>query len=389
MAAVQDVQKSKESSIVINVNRVNNTTSREEKEHGSMHYIVSCPMKEIFKINIDANLRDYYGSEDSVKNNTAIHREIRDSFEDNPTRFIQRHTGFTVVCSEIEVPATKELGINPITLTNSSLINGAQSQGLLKEISEEYGGQLDNTNIRIEIIVEKNLDEVREIAIARNTSNNVSVLSRMGHKGDFNDLQRNMWDVLGKGNGDIQTSETMPGVSTQTLLQVIKAMTPEELELNYKGLKKSAVTAYSSKMGVLTEFRKMIEDPKQYEDMLNYFHTFSGYAWKEYQSWLTDKDWIPFQKKVEKIGKYNDEKGEILMQWAIICPTLYGLKNFLVQKSGKWMIDPPSNFNRKDYMSFIFDLFKKEAQGVLQDFAKDRATYSDVDKYTYKVLKSQ
>ena len=248
MAAVQDAKDPKNTIFTINAVRVNNTTSPEEKRHGSMHYTVCCPVKEIYHLGLEDNVRDYYGSPEVKKNLTSIHKEIKSSFEKSRTRFIQRHAGFTIVCNSIVVPETKEFGINTIKMTGASLINGAQSQGIIREISEEYGGELDDTNIRVEIIVESNQDEVKEIAIARNTSNNVSVLSRMGTRGCFDVLAENMIDMLGEEDGKIQISETDDAIDTRTLLQAIKVMTPETLEEDqrYKKLKKSAVSSYSS-----------------------------------------------------------------------------------------------------------------------------------------------
>lgn len=378
---------------IINATRINNTTSPEEKRHDSMHYTVTCAFKEILQFGLDDNLRDDYGSIDSIKNPTAVHREIKASFEENPSRFIQRNSGFTIGCRSIDVPQTKELGLNKITLTGASIINGAQTQGILKVISKEYGKELDHTNVRLEIIVEKNPEELKEIAIARNTSTNVSVLSRMGADGKFNILQQNMIDVLGEEEGKIQIKETDIAIPTQTLLQVIKAMTPRSIEDEYSKstLKPSAVTAYSSKAGVTSEFRKMTDDLEKYGEVLNYFHTFSGYAWNEFESWTNDKLWLPFIEKNPEIGKYNKERNEISMQWGIICPTLYGLKNFLVESSGNWTIRIPDSFDRKAYMKEIVDMFKDsdKGKGNLQTFAKDRGTYSDLLFYTMMKLQNK
>ena len=384
---VQEV--SADNTIKLVVSRLNDTTSPEERVNDSLHYTVTCAMREVLGFNIDSNLRDFYGSEGSSKNKTSIHKEIKASFEDNPSRFIQKNSGFTVVCSEIEIPQSDEFGMKSIILTNPSLINGAQTQGMLKIISAEYGGQLDNTNVRIEILVEKNPDVVRDIAIARNTSTNVSVLSRMGANDNFKVLQKNMLDILGVPAGKIQISETDGDIPTQTLLQVIKSFTPTSVEDNYlksKDIKPSAVTAYSSKSGVLTEFKKMMENKDKYDDILNYFHTFSGYAWKEFESWTTDKAWLKFLKKHPNIGKYDKSTDEVMMQWGIICPTLYGLKNFLVEDSGKWKIKYPENFNKVEYMNHIINIFKDSSKGKsdLQTFAKDRGTYFELLNYTLK-----
>jgi hypothetical protein len=382
---LQDEQANKTKKIM--VSRVNETTSPEEKRNNAMHYTITCAMKEVLGFNLDNNLRDFYGSEDSSKNKTTVHKEIKASFEENPSRFIQRNSGFTVVCNGIAVPQKNEFGVKHITLTNPSLINGAQTQGMLKEISKEYGGELDNTNVRVEIIVEKNLEEVKDIAIARNTSTNVSVLSRMGANDNFKILQKNMLEVLGVPAGKIQIKETDDAIPTQTLLQVIKAMTPETLENSHKGLlKPSAVISYSSKAGVLTEFRKMMENKKKYEDVLNYFHTFSGLAWKEFESWTSDNEWVKYIKKYPKIGKYNEETNEVLMQWGLICPAIYGLKSFLVEDTGKWTIKYPKHFNRKTYIELVINMFKDSDKGKmdLQTFAKDRGTYLELLNYTLK-----
>ena len=377
--------------VFINATRINNTTSPEEKNHGSMHYTVTCPMKEILqpKLGLDNNLRDDYGSEDSIKNPTAVHREIRASFEEIPSRFIQRNSGFTIVCSAIEVPQTKEFGINKITLTDASIINGAQTKGILKKIQDDYENQFDNVNVRVEILVEKNAQEVKEIAIARNTSTNVSVLSRMGADGKFKILQKYMYEKFGDPDGKIQISETDIAIPTQTLLQVIKVHTPSyfEEELYPKTvLKRSAVAAYSSKAGITSEFRKLTDEPKKYEDILNYFHTFSGHAWEQYLSWRGDKSWLKHIEKNPSIGKYDKETDEVIMQWGIICPTLFGLKHFLVESTGKWTIKYPKDFDRQAYMKFIVDLFKDTdiGNGDLQTFGKNRFVYSELEKFNMK-----
>ena len=111
---------------------VKNTTSPEEKKNGSMHYTIVCSLKEILNFNVFENLRVAYTSDESIKRITPKHKEIYQSFEDAPNRFIQRHSGFTVICNDIKVSSPQEYGINTVTLDNASLINGAQTQDLLK-----------------------------------------------------------------------------------------------------------------------------------------------------------------------------------------------------------------------------------------------------------------
>ena len=82
---------------------VKNTTSPDEKSNGSMNYTLITTVSEILEMNIIKNLRIGYGNEESSKKPKPIHKEIEDSFIDEPTRFIQRHTGFAVLCDAIKL----------------------------------------------------------------------------------------------------------------------------------------------------------------------------------------------------------------------------------------------------------------------------------------------
>ena len=68
------------------------------------------------------------------------------------------------------------------------------------------------------------------------------------------------------------------------------------------------------------------------------------------------------------------------MQWGIICPTLYGLKSFLVESTGKWTIKYPENFDKKAYIQEIIEMFKDSEIGAnLQTFGKSRSVYERLD----------
>ena len=369
---------------------VKNTTSPEEKKNGSMHYTIVCSLKEILNLNVFENLRIAYTSDESIKRITPKHKEIYQSFEDAPDRFIQRHSGFTVICNEIKVSSPQEYGINTVTLDKASLINGAQTQDLLKNLLEDYEGveAYENVNIRVEVLVEKAQDERIEIAIARNTSTNVSNLSIMGKKRYFDPLEIGVTNILGNDHR-LQKSETDDGIPTQTLLQTLRTMTPKEIRDEYKSLKDSPVKSYSGKAMVLNEYKDMVDAEangrvknSHFESsVLNYYRSFAGYAWIEYGKWSSDKDWIPLWKKSDnykKIGKYNQKDDSFDLTWAILCPLLYGLQHFLYEeKSGSWKIKYSDSFDKKAYMNYVLDRFK-DSGFEPQTFAKDRAYYQDL-----------
>lgn len=369
---------------------VKNTTSPEEKKLNSMHYTIVCSIKEILNLNVFENLRVAYTSDESIKRITPKHKEIYESFREAPNRFIQRHSGFTVICNDINVSSPQEYGINTVTLENASLINGAQSQDLLKKLLAEYEGveEYENVNVRVEVIVEKALDERIEIAIARNTSTNVSNLSIMGKKRYFDPIEVGLKKILGKDHG-LQKSETDDAIPTQTLLQTLRTMTPREIRDEYKSLKDSPVKSYSGKAMVLNEYKDMVDHEMKSQEansrfessVLNYYRSFAGYAWLEYEKWSTDKDWIPYWKKndrYQKIGKYNEKDGTFELTWAILCPLLFGLQHYLYEeKAGTWNIKYSDKFDKKKYMDYVLDRFK-DSGFEPQTFAKDRAIYSDL-----------
>ena len=373
---------------------VKNTTSPEEKNNGAMHYTIVCSINEILKLNVFENLRVAYSSDETKKRITPRHKEIYSSFEDAPDRFIQRHSGFTVICNEIKVSSPQEYGINIVTLENASLINGAQTQDLLRLILEDYSGipdkqkELKNINIRVEVIVESKLDERIEVAIARNNTTNVTNLSIMGKKRYFDPLEINLKKVIDK-NIEIQKNETDDGIPTQTLLQVLRTMTPRNIRDEYKSLKDSPVKSYSGKAMVLNEYKDMVDAEEKSKkqntafesSILEYYRSFSGGAWLEYEKWSTDKDWISLWKKSDnykKIGKYNEKENTFELTWAILCPLLYGLQHYLYEESrGVWSIKYSDKFNKKKYMNYVLDRFKMTGFEP-QTFAKDRAIYSDL-----------
>ena len=383
----QTTKKTEIKSVVIK-----NTTSPEEKRHGSMNWIIVCNVKEILKFDLSKNLRISYGdavSEEGkrIKSRNAIHKSIYRSFEENPQRFIQRSSGFTVVCDELKQTNKEEYGINTITLTNASLINGGQTQGEIRRYFEENDGAFvenvnDNTNIKIEVFVEKDQHEVHEICVARNSSTNVSDLSKLGNQGYFREMNERMISALGE-DSVLQLSETDGGVPTQTLLQILRAMTPKSLKEDTWS--KDMVVAYSGKGRCLTDYGKryesQIESRKDNstfsDDVLDFYIDFCSIAWTLYAKWIEDKDWIPYWKKGEgakKIGKYNEQDGSFELTWAIACPLLFGLQEFICETPEGWTYDEPQGFDKKKYMDTIMSEFK-DHKYVPQEFAKDKSTY--------------
>lgn len=364
---------------------IKNTTSPEEKKFGSMNWIIICNVKEILKFDLDKNLRISY--EDAVnKSRNSTHKAIYNSFDKRPGRFIQRHSGFTVVCDNLIQTKKEEYGINTIILENASLINGGQSQGEIKkwfEANKEASltDEWDKTNIKIEVIVEKDIHEVHEISVARNDSTNVSDLSKLGNQGYFDDLNNSMVNDLGEEYA-IQLSETDNKLSTQLLLQILRAMTPKSLK--GETWSKDMVVAYSGKQKCLINYKERVDEEKSvkektnsFDPILDFYRSFAPQAWTLYEEWTKDKDWVSFWKKsdnTKRMGKYDEKNDSFELTWAIACPVLFGLQDFIDQNANGWKFNLPKTFDKKAFMNSVMEEFKRHKY-VPQDFAKDRSTY--------------
>lgn len=366
---------------------VKNTTSPDEKSNGSMNYTLITTVSEILEMNIIKNLRIGYGNEESSKKPKPIHKEIEDSFIDEPTRFIQRHTGFAVLCDAIKLGSPGDYGKNIVTLENASLINGAQTQQVLSDVfKEEDLGDPEyykQRNIRVEVIVEKNTEEQHVISVARNSTINVEDVSRYGGRGVLDDLDTSMQNynpewIVGKN----ETSDKLP---PQQILQVTRLFTSDDLQQMYKS-QENIVKSYRNKAIVLKDFADMYETNKEMKkadasaqyDLYNFNVEFAPIAWNEFLQWTNDQTWYKYWRKSEnarRIGRYSKKDKTFTLSWALACPTLYGLKDFVVEDSKGWSIKYPDSFDKEKYMDKVFDLFKNKSDYVPQDFAKNEDTY--------------
>ena len=380
--------------VVLNTIKRCNLTSPAEKSYGSARFYVCVPVREIFKIeDVDENLRIFFGEDESAKNIGPVHKDIINSFIEEPERFIQRHSGFQVVCSEYINTKAQEYGIADVTLKHASLINGAQTQGMLKKFfyeSEEVDQEHKEAFVGIEVIVEKDYLQRVQIAGARNTSTNVQSFSKLGKSKYFKELGESMKNY----NPDwiLAESETdgPPKIPTQTLLQVIRAMIPYKLRQSYPLLKKSVVKSYSGKAAVLNEFRKFRDNDENgidYSELYDFYIQFAPHAWEAYLDWTQEPLWIPYTKRkvARPIGKYDEKLKEFELAWGIACPTLHGLESFVVQDSNGWNLKYHSEFNRKDYINEVWDCFKDSEENP-QTLGKRKDAYSELSSFTKSLL---
>ena len=130
-----------------------NTTSPDEKSIGVQSFVVNLPAREVLKLDTAANLRSYLAEYDPRKRN-RVHDAIRETITTEPERFIVRNSGLVITATDVKIDDDRKI----VSLTNSSLINGAQSQGEIRRHIEELdaSGETDDIPffVRAMIIVD-------------------------------------------------------------------------------------------------------------------------------------------------------------------------------------------------------------------------------------------
>jgi hypothetical protein len=104
-------------------NVIRNLTSPDEKANGVQTWFANVSARDVLDIGTEDNLRSYIAEHKLSKRNT-VHRQIEDTIQELPDRFINRNSGITITCTNCEVDDTKRIA----RLQNASIINGAQTQ---------------------------------------------------------------------------------------------------------------------------------------------------------------------------------------------------------------------------------------------------------------------
>ena len=325
---------------------VRNVTSPEEKENGSRTFIANFPAEEILKLNTESNLREYIPAHSGRRRN-GVHSAIANTIENNPSRFINLHSGFVISAADIKIDDDAKR----MSLRRASVINGAQSQGEIRRYLLNCKKKEEDPNVfhvRAEIIVEKDADFVVETAIARNTSAQVAALSQAGKRKAFDQLEKGFqkeFPDLSLRKSETDTEDNF--VDTERLLQFCTALMPESLiegsfvANKLKAYKQRAqcrvdfeAAAFAAIEGKNTD---LIERHQFYVDI-------APQAWKAYQYWRSNPGWRGkyLQERTKAIVR---DEGEHMVADGILFPILSALSLFVKKKKTGWQLETPRIFH--------------------------------------------
>ncbi|MBR0698037.1 AIPR family protein [Bradyrhizobium lablabi] len=343
---------------------VRNLTSPDEKKNGTRTYFANIPAPEILKLDTVENLRQYIPELRPGKRN-KVHEAIGETIRDNPDEFIVLNSGFTICASECIVNEDKK----EIRLRNSSLINGAQSQGEIGRYfreCEERGESAKDFYVRAEIIVAEEPDFVTEVAIARNTATKVSELAQAGKRAKFDDLETSFVRVF--PDAKLRKSDTDPidTIDTERVIQLCAAMMPPELVGEDKFVS-SKLKAYKNKAQCRVDFEKSHDELDKDEDkqdkrlveLYNFYVDMAPHAWHAYQEYRTHSAWRGKRLRKETKAVKRKSNHEITIADGLIFPIISALALFVHKRDGHWELTKPSVFKDEDLIDAAVEQFRE------------------------------
>lgn len=355
------------SSVNLQYQLIRNTTSPDETATGVKSFVVNMSAFEILKIDTKDNLREYIPEYNAKKRN-RVHDAIRDTIDREPQRFITRNSGFVITASGIEVDDTKKV----VKLKEASIINGAQSQGEVRQFVEQnYADEdLDEWEppfyVRAEIIVDPDDDEVTETAIARNTATPVKSISQAGARGHLEDLEKSIkakFPELSIRKKETDIDDEV--LDTRRIIQYARLLMPVEVSGNSSAAEK--LRAYKNPEQCLTDFSRWFEDRKIDDDARKKYDftvEIAPFAIREYKLWETSDAWNGHYvwSETKKGGRACRRDEDNRIEWVspgLVFPILGAMGEFVVQtKDGEWRIKKPKQFKPEEMIKRCISQFR-------------------------------
>jgi hypothetical protein len=366
-------------------NLIRNLTSPDEKANGVQTWFANISARDVLNLGTEDNLRSYIAEHIPSKRN-PVHKQIENTIQELPDRFINRNSGITITCTGCEIDDTKKVA----RLTNASIINGAQTQGELRRYFASEDDEAADFMIRVEIIMEPAHDQIVEIAIARNTATAVKSVSQAGARGYLTELKASVEEAL--PGETLQMSETdTTGLNTQAVLQWSRLLMPQKM------LGAGAPRNFAYKQGgkCLADFSDWASKAKS-DDVIKKLYDFTVQAGpiaiQEYRYWEQHEGWNGH--RLHEYGKRSDkphggrpikrDKASGKVVWVapgILFPIMSALSAFVRYKNGRWLLEKPSLFKEEELIRRAVQQFRALDRDVAV-MGRSEAAYDALSIYT-------
>jgi hypothetical protein len=372
-----------------------NISCPEDLSNGRKVFAGRAPITSILLLPTDENVREYLVDAEGKKRHRSsdVHRAIRETVLNYPDKFCVLNSGAVMVARSCDVDEAKKV----LTLVGPSIINGAQTQGVLNDCVEEFaknGEKVPNIHITLELIVTDDESLIAETSIARNYQNDVKAVSIAGRLGQLDDLEEALQKKL--PGTKLRKSETQLSddyISSESLLQVITALIPESLwPKPSDGGSPNKVYTYSQKAKCLKDFQEVYakahdskdEEHLRYKELYQFYLDVAADAYQLHSKWKAHQGFSGTGlRSLERDGKKIVEVPD-----GIVFPILASLSAFAVKSSHGWSIKPPREFKDEELIRAAKAAYVEMADHNPQTMGKLRACYSSLYQITsiYKKL---
>ncbi|HEX4022025.1 MAG TPA: AIPR family protein [Acidobacteriaceae bacterium] len=366
-----------------------NISCPEDTANGRKVFSGHAPVMAVLKLSTDENVRAYLLEAEGKqrRRETQVNKEIRQTLEKHPELFSILNGGLVIVAHSHEVDEQKKL----LYLTHASIINGSQTQGVLKDFFENALSEdtdIPSVHVKYELIVTDDEDLIGEISIARNFQNDVASISIAGRRGQLDELQR----ALRKGipGAKLKKSETELSddyVQTERLLQVITALIPASLWPKAgEADNPNKVYTYSMKAKCLKEFQEIYlkaHDRKhpEYEsarELYQFYLDIAPEALHLYERWKAHQGFAG--TGIRSITREGREIVEV--PDGIIFPIIASLSAFARKTEDGWRIKPPKLFRDEEVIRAAKSVYQSIAGSNPWLMGKSKACYFALNQIT-------
>jgi hypothetical protein len=305
-----------------------------------------------------------------------------------PDRFINRNSGITITCSSLELDDK----LKTVTLSDASIINGAQTQGeiirYLKEIEEDEDEWAEaGFHVRVEINIDPSHASIVETAIARNSATSVQSISQAGARGHLDELNKIVTKGTGKG---IRISETDLDVhDTFHVLRCARLLMPSSVSGSRSS--SEALKPYMNKAKCLEDFSSWYKNrstDKSAKDKYDFTLSIAVKAIREYRSWELSEHWVGHRiwESTQQGGRTckRDKNGNIVwMSPGIMYPLMSAMSEFVQQdENGEWQINKPKQFKPSQMIDKTVAEFRSNSNSSKPMLmGRNPSAYSNVRTY--------
>lgn len=372
-----------------------NVSCPEDTDSGRKVLFGHAPATSILKLPTDENVRDYLLEAEGRKRRqpTQVHRAITETLKNTPHNFSVLNGGVTLVARDYEADEKRKV----LRLLKPSIINGSQTQGVLKDFYRELdivGEEPSVIHVTFELIVTDDDELIAETSISRNFQNDVMSVSIAGRLGQLEELEKSVQKVYPQYK--LRQSETQLSddyIATERLIQVITALTPEELWPKPGETDNPNKTyTYAMKTKCLKDFQNVFRkakdetDPEheKYRKLYQFYLDIAPQAYALHEKWKTHPGFRGTRlRSIEREGRIIKEIPD-----GIIFPILAALSAFAKKTADGWRIEPPLMFSDEDIITAAVTVYQEIADRNPQTMGKNKACYSQLYQLTslYKRL---